>query len=176
METGHGRESSSRRGSGSTSSRGICVAPEYVAETLLRAGGFSDVQYLELPEGARGLYDRVGSGAVDVTRWYLAPFIVAADKKAPIVLLSGVHVGCQEVVASSRIRTIKELKGTTVAAPFGGLSIVIAVLGHVGLDYRKDVIESTPQKIIAENTDWRFPRELRKELKSWERARVTGVA
>jgi NitT/TauT family transport system substrate-binding protein len=28
------------------------------------------------------------------------------------------------------------------------------------------VIESTPQKIIAERTDWRFLNELKKELKS----------
>jgi NitT/TauT family transport system substrate-binding protein len=28
------------------------------------------------------------------------------------------------------------------------------------------VIESTPQKIIAEYTDWRFLNELKKELKS----------
>ncbi len=61
---------------------GICLAPQYVAEGLLRAEGFTDVQYLEFPEGAKGVYDRVGSWAVDVTQWYLAPFIVAADRKA----------------------------------------------------------------------------------------------
>jgi NitT/TauT family transport system substrate-binding protein len=131
---------------------GICLAPQYVAETLLRAEGFSDVQYLEFPEGAKGVYDRVGSGAVDVTQWYLVPFIVAADKKAPIVFLSGVHVGCQEVVATGRLRTIKELKGKTIAAPYGGLnSIVFAMLGHVGLDYRKDVnfVEKAPSEAIT---------------------------
>jgi NitT/TauT family transport system substrate-binding protein len=120
---------------------GICLAPQYVAEELLRAEGFTDVQYLEFPEGAKGLYERVGSWAVDVTQWYLAPFVVAADKKAPIVFLSGVHVGCQELVANTRIRSILDLKGKTVVAPLGGAldSVVAAMLGHVGLDYRKDV-------------------------------------
>lgn len=31
---------------------GICLAPQYVAEDLLRAEGFTDVQYVEFPEGA----------------------------------------------------------------------------------------------------------------------------
>jgi NitT/TauT family transport system substrate-binding protein len=120
---------------------GICLAPQYVAEELLRAEGFTDVQYLEFPEGAKGVYERVSSRAVDITQWYLAPFIVAADKKAPIVFLSGVHVGCQELVANLRIRSVLDLKGKTVVAPVGGAlnSVVAAMLGHVGLDYRKDV-------------------------------------
>ena len=132
---------------------GICLAPQYVAEPLLRAEGFTDVQYLEFPEGSKGVYDRVGSGAVDLTQWYLAPFIVAADKKVPIVFLSGVHVGCQELVASGRIRSIRDLKGKTVVAPVGGAltSVVAVMLGYVGLDYRKDVnfVEMTPAEGIA---------------------------
>jgi NitT/TauT family transport system substrate-binding protein len=131
---------------------GICLAPQYVAEPLLRAEGFTDVQYMEFPEGVKGLYDRVGSGAVDITQWYLAPFIDAADKKAPIVFLSGVHVGCQELVAIGQVRSIRDLKGKTVAAPVGGAlnSVVGAMLGHVGLDYRKDVnfVEMTPAEGI----------------------------
>ena len=130
----------------------ICLAPQYVADKLLQAEGFTDVQYLEFPEGPRGVYDRLGSGAVDITQWYLVPFIVAADKKAPIVFLSGVHVGCQELVATSRIGSIRDLKGKTVVAPIGGAlnSIVAVMLGHVGLDYRKDVnfVEKTPAEGI----------------------------
>jgi NitT/TauT family transport system substrate-binding protein len=119
---------------------GICLAPQYVAEPLLRAEGFTDVQYMEFPEGAKGVYERVGSGAVDITQWYLAPFIVAADKKAPIMFLSGVHVGCQELVAIGQTRSIRDLRGKTVVAPIGLLnSVVVAMLGHVGLDFRKDV-------------------------------------
>jgi NitT/TauT family transport system substrate-binding protein len=136
---------------------GICLAPQYVAEPLLRAEGFTDVQYMEFPEGVKGLYARVGSGAVDITQWYLAPFIVEADKKGPIVFLSGVHVGCQELVAIGRVRSIRDLKGKTVAAPVGGAlnSVVGAMLGHVGLDYRKDVnfVEMTPAdgiRLLAE--------------------------
>src|SRR5262245_46546306 len=73
---------------------GTCLAPQYLAEPLLRAEGFAQVEYVAHPDGAKGVYDRVSSGAVDLTQWYLAPFIQAADKKASLVFLSGVHVGC----------------------------------------------------------------------------------
>ena len=129
-----------------------CLAPQYMADELLRAEGFTDVQYLEFPEGVKGLYDRVGSGAVDITQWYLTPFLVAADKKTPIVFLSGVHIGCQELVAIGPIRSIRDLKGKTVVATAGGVlnSFVVAMLGHVGLDYRKDVtvVEMTPTEAV----------------------------
>jgi ABC-type nitrate/sulfonate/bicarbonate transport system substrate-binding protein len=110
-----------------------CLAPQYMADELLRAEGFTDVQYLEFPEGVKGLYDRVGSGAVDITQWYLTPFLVAADKKTPIVFLSGVHVGCQELVAIGPIRSIRDLKGKTVVATAGGVlnSFVVAMLGQI---------------------------------------------
>jgi NitT/TauT family transport system substrate-binding protein len=131
---------------------GICLAPQYVAEALLRAEGFTDVQYLQFTEGPSGVYDRVGSGAVDLTQWYVAPFIAAADKKTPVVFLAGVHVGCQELIAGDRIRSIRDLKGKAIAAPPGGAlsSFVTAMLGHVGLDYRKDVtfVEKPPAEGI----------------------------
>ena len=40
---------------------GICLAPTYIAEDLLRAEGFTDVQYLESPKGFLDLYDRLAS-------------------------------------------------------------------------------------------------------------------
>lgn len=131
---------------------GICLAPQYVADELLRAEGFTDVQYLTFPEGASGVYERLGSGAFDITQWYVAPFVVAADKKVPILFLSGVHAGCQELIATGSVRSIRDLKGKTVVAPYGGAlnSFVVAMLGQVGLDYRKDVnlVEKAPAEAV----------------------------
>ena len=131
---------------------GICTAPQYAAEELLRAEGFTDVQYLTFPGGVWGSYDAVGSGALDITQVYIAPWIVIADKKQPIVFLSGVHVGCQELVAIGQIRSIRDLKGKTLVAPLGGVlnSVVAVMLGYVGLDYRTDVnvVEMTPAEGI----------------------------
>ena len=56
------------------------------------------------------------------------------------------------MAAGRRIRTIRDLKGKTVVAPVGGVlhSYVMAMLGHVGLDPRKDVnvVEMTPADAV----------------------------
>jgi NitT/TauT family transport system substrate-binding protein len=123
-----------------------------VAEELLRAEGFMDVQYLAFPEGLAGLYERVGSGAIDITQWYVAPFVEEVDKGTPIMFLAGVHAGCQELVGTEQVRAIRDLKGRTIAAPFGGPSntVMIAMLAYVGLDYRKDVrfVEHSPAESV----------------------------
>ena len=120
---------------------GLCLAPQYVAEDLLRAEGFTDVQYLDFPEGAVGVHERVGSSAVDFTQWYGVPFIEEIDRGRPIVLLAGVHIGCTELFATERIRAFRDLKGKTVAVAVGSpaQSILAAMLAYVGLDHRKDL-------------------------------------
>jgi NitT/TauT family transport system substrate-binding protein len=35
-----------------TKSPGLCIAPQYVAEELLRAQGFTDIRYVDVPPGA----------------------------------------------------------------------------------------------------------------------------
>jgi NitT/TauT family transport system substrate-binding protein len=121
---------------------GTCLAPQYIAEDLLRAEGFTDVRYLEFPEGLLALYDRLASGAIDFTQWYGVPFIEEIDKGRPVVFLAGVHVGCNEIVAATpRVKTIRDLKDRTIAVSFGSpaTSILAAMLAYVGLDHRKDV-------------------------------------
>ena len=118
----------------------ICLAPQYVAEELLRAEGFTDVQYLQFPEGASGVSERLSSGAIDMTQWYVTTFLGAIDKGAAIQILSGVHAGCLEVFGADHIRTIRDLKGKTIAVPFGSGStwFMMAILSYIGLDSRKD--------------------------------------
>jgi NitT/TauT family transport system substrate-binding protein len=120
---------------------GICLAPQYVAEDLLRAEGFTDVQYVTLPEGPDRMPGRLGSGAFDMTQWYLAPFIGEIDKGTGVVILGGVHTGCQELIGTEAIRTIRDLKGKTIAAPAISptTSYIVAMLTSVGLDHRRDV-------------------------------------
>jgi NitT/TauT family transport system substrate-binding protein len=120
---------------------GICLAPQYIAEDLLRAEGFSEVQYVTLAEGFSRMPERLGAGAFDMSQWYVAPFIGEIDKGTGVVILSGVHTGCQELFGTEAIRSIRDLKGKTVAAPAGSptTSYVVAMLASVGLDHRKDV-------------------------------------
>ncbi|HEY1334405.1 MAG TPA: ABC transporter substrate-binding protein [Myxococcaceae bacterium] len=120
-----------------------CLAPQYLAEELLAGEGFTDVQYLEFPEGMRGVFDRIGSGAVDMSQWYVAPAIVEVDRGTPIILVAGVHAGCWELFASERVRTIRDLQGKTIGVPWLGAGpfnfLIASMLAHVGLDPHRDV-------------------------------------
>jgi NitT/TauT family transport system substrate-binding protein len=119
---------------------GLCLAPAYVAEDLLRAEGFTDVQYVEAP-AVPDVYDRVASGAIDFSQWYGVPFIEEIDKGRPITVLAGVHIGCNELVATPAVKTIRDLKDKSIAVAYASpaTSIIAAMLAYVGLDHRKDV-------------------------------------
>ena len=86
----------------------VCLAPQYVAEPLLSAEGFTDVQYLSTGGGVPGAR-QMGAGEIDISMNFAAPLVVAVDAGSPIVVLAGVHIGCFELIASERIRTIKDL-------------------------------------------------------------------
>jgi NitT/TauT family transport system substrate-binding protein len=127
----------------------LCLAPQYVAEELLRAEGFRDVQYLEFPEEGIAAYSRLGSGEIDISQGFIAPSVVQIDRGIPLVLLAGVHAGCFELFATDHVHAVRDLRGKTVAVPAFGSSphiFLTAVLAFVGLDARKDVnfIERSP--------------------------------
>src|SRR3989442_656144 len=82
---------------------GICVAPQYVAEELLRAEGFVDVQYVQFLTNP---YKAFAAGDVDLSMAFVAPFILQVDRGNPIVLLGGVHVGCYELFGTDRVNKI----------------------------------------------------------------------
>jgi NitT/TauT family transport system substrate-binding protein len=120
---------------------GICVAPQYVAERLLPAEGFSDVQYVK-EAGEGQIHPRLAAGDVDISMAFIAPFVVQAEKNAPIVMLAGVHPGCFELFTTGGIRTITELKGKRISVPDAGSAhqlFVSTILSHVGLDPQRDV-------------------------------------
>jgi NitT/TauT family transport system substrate-binding protein len=121
--------------------RSLCVSPQFVAEDLLKVEGFTDIQYVETPDG-RGAERALASGEVDINSQYSAPLIVRIDAGAPVVFLGGLHVGCFELFAKSDIKAIRDLKGKVVAVPeLGSVQhvFVSTIVAHVGLDPRKDV-------------------------------------
>ena len=91
---------------------GICVAPCYVAEELLRAEGFTDIRYVPLQSG---LHMRRRSHAAKSTsaQFRAASIVSRLDGGVPITALAGVHSGCYELFAHEPIRTISDLKGKT---------------------------------------------------------------
>lgn len=120
---------------------GICIAPQYVAEELLRGEGFTDVQYVKIGSGA--MYKAFDAGEIDISMAFVAPFIIHVDAGNPmIVLLAGVHVGCYELFGTDRVRTIRDLKGKTVAIPeFGSPHHVFlaSMASYVGLNPDRDI-------------------------------------
>ena len=120
---------------------GICIAPQYVAEELLRSEGFTEIQYTR-KEGAAWLYKSLASGEADVNVAFVAPFLIQVDTGAPVVLLAGIHVGCYELFGTERVRAIRDLKGKSVAIPELGSAhhvFLSSIAAHVGLDPGRDI-------------------------------------
>lgn len=120
----------------------ICQAPQYVAEQLLQGEGFTDVQYLKKPGATKGIETALASGEADINMHFAGPLIMRLDAGDPVVVLAGGHVGCFELFATERVRTIHDLKDKTVAILELGSSnhvFLSSMLAYVGLDPNKDV-------------------------------------
>ena len=117
-----------------------CLAPIYVAEALLKAEGFTDVQYVKTPL-AEGPNDALAAGHIDITQNDAAAFMMSLDRGAPIVVLGGIHTGCWELFVQESIHSLLELKGKKIAAPekSSRQAFVAGMISSVGLDPRKDV-------------------------------------
>ena len=120
---------------------GMCQAPKYLAEDLLRAEGFTDVQYIKKDTNL-GNTTAVADGEADISVQFSGPVLTYVDGGAPIVMLAGVHVGCFELFATKQVRAVRDLKGKTVAVPgMGGPQHVFisSMVAYVGLDPKKDI-------------------------------------
>ena len=78
---------------------GICIAPQYIAEELLKAEGFTDVEYVALEVADQ--YPAFAAGRIDVGMSFVPPFLVHMDTGLPIVFLAGIHIGCFELSGPS---------------------------------------------------------------------------
>src|SRR5438093_1579169 len=118
-----------------------CRSPEWMAEELLRAEGFSHVQYTPTA-GTVGVEQALASGEADISGHFAAPVILRVEAGDPIVILAGEHVGCFELLGTDRIRTIRDLKGRTVAVPAldpSPYAFLASMTAYVGLDPNKDI-------------------------------------
>jgi NitT/TauT family transport system substrate-binding protein len=118
-----------------------CRSPEWVAEELLRAEGFTDVQYIPM-QGTQGVERALASGEADIGGHFAAPVILRLEAGDPIVIVAGEHVGCFELLGTDRIRGIRDLKGRTVAVPAldpSPYAFIASMAAYVGLDPRKDI-------------------------------------
>jgi NitT/TauT family transport system substrate-binding protein len=119
---------------------GVCIAPQYLADELLRAEGFVDIRYIEMPPVAAS--EALASGKVDFHGRYAAEIITKIDAGTAMTVLSGVHVGCFELFGNEAIRKITDLAGKSVV--IDGLRspshvFIAAMAAHVGVDPLKDI-------------------------------------
>ncbi len=118
-----------------------CFAPIYVAEELLKAEGFTEVQYVKTPLN-EGPTKALAEGKIDITQNDTAGHLMELDIGAPVVILGGIHTGCWELFVNDSVRTLRDLKGKTVAAPerSSRQAFVAGLATSVGLNPLKDII------------------------------------
>jgi len=119
----------------------FCTAPLIMAEELLRAEGFIDIRYIEKDAGLPA-FRALAAGEGDLAIGVMLGFITLVDKQAPIVILTGVHVGCYELFGTGPVRSVRDLKGKTVSVPglgSGAHLLLAAMAAYVGLDPNKDI-------------------------------------
>jgi NitT/TauT family transport system substrate-binding protein len=123
-----------------TRNPGICIAPQYIAEELLRMEGFSEVRYVDVSLDLN--HRAVGSDSIDLSIGFIAQYIIELDLATPIVLLSGVHIGCFELFGTRRVNSIRDLKGKTVSVPALGSahhSFIASMAAYVGVDPKREI-------------------------------------
>jgi NitT/TauT family transport system substrate-binding protein len=132
---------------------GVCVSPQYAAEDLLRAEGFTDIRYVETD--AAGLAKAIGGGKLDFGLNYAPVLIPAIDAGVSLTVLAGVHVGCFELFAKDGIRNVADLKGRSVGVQDWGSTahvLVALMAAHVGLDPAKDIRWVTDSSVKTDRT------------------------
>jgi NitT/TauT family transport system substrate-binding protein len=119
----------------------ICVAPQDVAEDLLRAEGFTDVRYVSLPAGSY-TPDGIERGAIDFGLNFASVQVAGIDRGVAMKTLAGIHVGCFELFVNEDLRSVIELRGRSVGVRALGspehlfLSVIAA---QVGIDPSKEI-------------------------------------
>ena len=124
----------------------ICIAPQYAAEELLRAEGFTDISYIETTT-AGAVPQAIARGNADFSLGFAVNHILAIDAGAPIAILAGVHVGCYELFANKGIHSIAELKDKSVGLKAASPALLTLMATHVGLDPVKDIRWVTGPKV-----------------------------
>ena len=78
------------------------------------------------------------SGDADISMAFAPTALIQVDKGSPIVILAGGHIGCIELLGSDRVRSLRDLKGKTVAVldlQLGPISFISSMAAYVGLTY-----------------------------------------
>jgi NitT/TauT family transport system substrate-binding protein len=120
----------------------ICLGPEFVAEELLRAEGFTDVQYVVTRNG-EAFTEAFARGEIDFGFMFAPGAVRRIDDGVPITVVAGVHPGCFELFVHEPVQTVTDLKGRRVGVPDlrgGPPQLYVSIMAaHVGLDPERDI-------------------------------------
>ena len=159
----------------------LCVVPAYVADDLLRAEGFTDIQYV--PTSAGFTVTRMaGRGEIDFGIVFATSVVFYLDAGESVTAVAGVHPGCFELFANERIQRVTDLKGKNVgiqALRSGQHVFLSAIASYVGLDPANDInwvasLSPKPIDLFAEDkidAVLAFPPELPTIARSEHRPR-----
>jgi NitT/TauT family transport system substrate-binding protein len=118
----------------------ICEAPLMAAADLLRAEGFTDIQYIKVPLDVPHIVgSALAEAKVDFGLNFALFEIAALVELGRQTVLAGVHVGCIELFARNDIRSIAGLKGKTVGLQIIPPDLLRLMALEVGLDPAKDI-------------------------------------
>jgi NitT/TauT family transport system substrate-binding protein len=120
---------------------GICVAPIYIAQDLLRAEGFADIRYVSTLGGVAAA-EVTTRGEADFLLTFAAPLLIPMDAGEPLTVIAGAHVGCFELFANDAVHRIADLKGRSVGVQaIGGSNHVFlaSMATYVGLNPNQDI-------------------------------------
>lgn len=134
-----------------------CQLPEYIATELLRAEGFTDIQFVASGTGPDSP-DWLAHGELDFDWPFLPAAIRSIDSGAPIKVLAGMHSGCLELIADKSIRSVLQLKGRRVGIDITNGTpheLLIIMAAYVGLDPFNDIQwvanpDLSPLELLAE--------------------------
>jgi NitT/TauT family transport system substrate-binding protein len=118
----------------------ICLAPQLLAEELLRLEGFTDVEYVQLK--VNKLSSEVASGRADLSQVATPEIIPVIDAGEPVVVLAGTHAGCYELFADQRVRRIPDLKARKVVISAVGSpehTYLSSIVAYVGMNPVTDI-------------------------------------
>ena len=124
----------------------ICMAPEYLAEELLKLEGFTHVEFPDLNKLDTDSMLLADSADISVaTPVDLLPLWDSSAGKE-IVALAPIHGGCYELFGRGPLQSVRDLKGRRVAVESTSLSshntayyYVSSIAAYIGLDPRKDI-------------------------------------
>jgi NitT/TauT family transport system substrate-binding protein len=119
----------------------ICFAPQYVAEPLLQAEGFSDVRYVQKTTTLEN-FEALSSGETHLGLGFASALIARIDRGDAVVFVAGGHVGCQQLVGNESVRAVRDLRGKRIAIDVLGATDHIqwsSILAYIGIDPRTDI-------------------------------------